>query len=233
MRLGAPAITCVAILALQGCGGDGRARSVTAPPVSADGTKSGLGPARFKALDDTYSAAVAVDGLRSRRVGANAYAAAARPLRRACVALNRDDALLAPLRLSCLRRLTLNGRLTGFASCIGGAIAVAPRQRDCVRAVGQIRALLLAVRGAADDADRAVQRSGLVPVCRDALTTPTLTRRFIDAYARTFDALGRALRTESRADLVAAGRLLGAATSIGRQIPPATVGRDAFRAGCG
>jgi len=115
MRLIAMVVVVTAGSALWGRGSDEHSGAVERVPASA-GTKSGLGTARFRALDAILVASLPLDRFRGTAVDAATFAAAARPLRAACDALDERDRQLRRTRRSCRLGLNLNQHIIVFAT---------------------------------------------------------------------------------------------------------------------
>jgi hypothetical protein len=227
-------VAATAGLALWGCGNDERTGPVKSGLVSA-GTKSGLGTARFRALDAIAVASLPLDRFRSRAVDAATLAAAGRPLHAACDALDGRDRLLRGIRRGCQLQLNLNRQIVVFATeCLGGRtgtgrLSLGPA---CLGSIRRIPSLLLAIHHEERQGDRAIRRLALAPACRHTLITSARSDALYDAYSRAFALLARGARTRSGRDFEEGQRLLGAADVKNQAFPSAQQQLHEFRSAC-
>jgi hypothetical protein len=229
-------VAVTAGLALWGC--DNAEHTGAVKPGSASaGTKSGLGPARYRALDALAVASLPFDRFRSRAVDAATLAAAGRPVRAACNALDRRDLLLRWARRGCRLQLNLNQEIVVFVTeCLGGKTGTERFlffRRACRGSIRRISSLLRRIHLESRQGDRAVRRSALVPACRHTLITSELSYAISDAYSRAFALLAQGARTRSRSDVEEGQRLLGAADTKNQQLPSARQQLNEFRSACG
>lgn len=151
-------VAVTAGLALWGCGNE-----AVKPDVARAGTKSGLGTARYRALDALAVASLPFDRFRSRAVDAATLAAAGRPLRAACDALDSRDWLLKWTRRGCTLELNLNQEIVVFVTeCLGGKTGTERLLffgRGCRDSIRRISSLLLRIPRVSRQGDRVVRRS--------------------------------------------------------------------------
>lgn len=219
----APLAALLACLLLAACGGDedppgsGAAATPTATATTAaPGTRSGLGPARFEALEETYLAQAALD-----RVGNDdpeAYARAAEPFIDACEELDAGDALLGPLREVCPAVTQILQQMVGLGTC-------AEEPGGCERYIAGLRATLRDFTRLGRRADRAIAAAGLTPACRRALGTPQLAYDVIDALGRGFALL-------VRGDVESGDRVIARASRDAGRLPSGTESLELFRRHC-
>ncbi|HWI08250.1 MAG TPA: hypothetical protein VNT54_12145 [Solirubrobacteraceae bacterium] len=223
-------VTCAlaaatACLALAACGGDddaARGDTATAPTATAAaaaGTASGLGAARFRALDDVYAAQLQIDGP-GEDADAARLRAAAEPLLAACEALDEEDPLLAAFRPMCPVLTRFTEQLARLGSC-GSA-----GPRACGRLVANVRRTLSEFRRLSRRSDAAIERSDLTAACKRALATPEPSYEVIASFERAFALLGRGAADE-------AGPALAAARDKAGRLPTARAALERFRGGCG
>jgi hypothetical protein len=234
-RLIAMVVAATAGLALYGCG-DAEHTGAVKPGLASAGTKSGLGTARYRALDAIAVATVPFDRFRSTAVDAATLAAAGQHLRAACDALDMRDGLLRWLKRACGLQLNFNQATVVFVTeCLGGHTGTQGPLffgRACLGSIQRISTLLPRIRRVSRQGDRAVRRSALTPACRQTLITSALSYAIDDAYSRAFALLARGARTRSRRDLEVGQRLLGAADTKNQDLPSAQQQLSEFRSGC-
>jgi hypothetical protein len=228
-------VAVMAGLALWGCGNADHTGAVK-PGLASAGTKSGLGTARYRALDALAVASLPFDRFRSRAVDAATLAAAGQPLRAACDALDRRDLLLRWTRRGCRLQLNLNQEIVVFVTeCLGGKTGTERLLffgRACRGSIRRVSSLLLRIHRESRQGDRAVRRFALAPACRHTLITSERSYAINDAYSRAFALLGRGARTRSRRDLEEGQRLLGAADTKNQDLPSARQQLNEFRSAC-
>jgi hypothetical protein len=238
-RFAGIALAAAASLAAAGCG-DGTAGAGLGPAPSQAGRASGLGVARFRALDALFVSAVATDGLRSANVPTPAVRAVEGRIAASCRALDPRDPLLGALRHACLARLgeaaTAPSRCPAQPVAAGAPPPGAPARYlntfsggICPSTIGLRRAAIAAASRQARAADRAVAAAALTAACRDALRTPPVAYRLYD----DLDAMYASLRLATTAGSAAAQRTI---EEIGRLSSGAPSNGDLarrFRAGCG
>jgi hypothetical protein len=234
-RLIAMVVAAIAGLALCGCGNAEHSGAVK-PGLASAGTKSGLGTARYRALDAIGVATLPFDKFRSHAVDAATLAAAGRPLRAACHAVDGRDGLLRWLKRACGLQLKLNQDNVVFVTtCLGGHTGTPGPLffgRACLGSIQRISSLLPRILRVSRQGDRVVRRSALTPACRHTLITSAPSYAVDDAYSRGFALLARGVRTRSRRDLEEAQRLLGAADTKNQHLPLAQQQLNEFRSGC-
>jgi hypothetical protein len=228
-------VAVTAGLALWGCDNAEHTGAVKSGLASA-GTKSGLGNARYRALDALIVASLPFDRFRSRAVDAATLAVAGRPLRAACNGLDGRDRLLRWTRHGCRLQLHFNRDIVVFVTeCLGGKTGAGRLLvfgRACRGSIRRISSLMLGIHRMSRQGDRAVRRSALAPACRHTLITSELSYAISDAYSRAFALLARAATTRSRSDLEEGQRLLGAADTKNQQLPSARRQLNEFRSAC-
>jgi hypothetical protein len=220
--------------ALWGCGSDERSGAVERVSVSA-GTKSGLGTVRFRALDAILVASLPLDRFRSTAVDPATFAAAARPVRAACDALDVRDGWLRQIKRSCRLTLDIDEHIIVFSSeCPDGASATERLLHEdaCRRSIQPIPGLLRRIRRQARGSDRAIRNARLTPACQRALKRPAGGDEIYGSYSRAFGLLAQGARTRSRRDLEEGWRLLVAADAENQDLPSAKENLHEFRSGC-
>jgi hypothetical protein len=227
MRAARPVIWAVAAVTscvvLSACG-DGEKKQT--PPEHA-GTKSGLGSARFRAIDAVYVASLPIDEFQDDTiVDPGAFASATRPAIAACDVLDRDDPLLGAVASMCPLVLRFSEQLLHVGPC---ADAEADR---CIDVVEDLQGTVASFERLGRRADRIIARAGLTPACQRALTTRDLAYAVFDGYARALLLLERGLANGSAGDLEEAQRGLTRSAAKGRELPDAKQSLALFRSGC-
>jgi hypothetical protein len=219
------AVTCC--LVLPACGDGEKPDRAQAPPAHA-GTRSGLGSARFRAIDAVYVASLPIDRFQDERtVDPRAFASATQPAIAACDALDRDDPLLGAVARMCPLVLQFSEQLLHVGPC---AAAAADR---CLDVVDDMQRTVASYQRLGRRADRVIARTDLEPACQKALTTPDLAYAVFDGYARALVLLERGLTNGSGADVEGAQRALTRSAVRGRELPDAKASLALFRSGCG
>jgi len=222
MPLAMPSIrTLIATVAVLACGGCGNDES---------GHTSGLGSNRFKAIDAVLVASLPLDRFRREAVDPATFAAAGRPLRTACNALDKDDSLLAQIRAECQIGLELNEYITVFAAC---AVEYdAPDQfKICLASIRQIQKRMRMIQRQGREARRVIRRLALAPACRHALTSMAADAIY-DGYSDAFALLADAARAQDGANLDEGMRLLAAADAKNQDLPSSNQVLRQFRRSC-
>jgi hypothetical protein len=230
MRAAQPVIWAVAAvtscLLLSACGDGEKPDAAQAPPERA-GTSSGLGGARFRAIDAVYVASLPIDQFQDERtVDPRAFASATRPAIAACDALDRDDPLLGAIARMCPLVLRFSEQLLHVGPC---ADADADR---CLDVVDDMRRTVARFKRLGRHADRVIARADLKPACQRALTTRDLAYAVFDGYARALALFERGLTNGSGADVEEAQRVLTRSAAKGRALPDAKQSLALFRSGC-
>lgn len=171
-------------------------------PKADAGKDSRLGEARYDALEPVYTAAVPLDRFAGDgNLDAVKFRAASQPLLEACEALERDDALLGPIRRVCPIFAILTEQLAGFEGACKD-------ETSCTSAVGDVRTTLASLQRFGRASDRAVGAADIASSCKDALRTPEVSYAAADGVDSAFGLLQRALKSGSEADLDDAQRRL-------------------------
>jgi hypothetical protein len=230
MRAARPVIWAVAavtsFLVLMACG-DGQKPDRGQTPPQRAGTSSGLGSARFKAIDAVYVASLPIDQFQAKRtVDPDAFAGATRPAIAACDALDRDDPLLGTVARMCPLVLQFSTQLLRVGPC---ANADADR---CLDVVDEMQGTVASYMRLGRRADRVIARAGLRPACQKVLTTPALAYEVFDGYAHALVLFERGLTNGSAADVEEARRGLARSAVKGRELPDARESLALFRGGC-
>ena len=211
----------LACLLLAACGGDddtpgGGAAATPATTTTASGTRSGLGPARFEALEETYLAQAALD--RVANDDPEAYARAAQPFIDACEELDAGDPLLGSLRDVCPAVTQILQQMAGLGTC-------AQEPGGCQRQIADVRATLREFTRLGRRADEAIADAGLTAACRRALATPELAYDVIADFGRGFALL-------VRGDAEAADRVIAKANRDAGRLPSGAESLEIFRRDC-
>ena len=230
MRAARPVIWAVAavtgFLVLAACG-DGRKPDGAQTPPQRAGTSSGLGSARFRAIDAVYVASLPIDRFQANRtVDPDAFAGATRPAIAACDALDRDDPLLGAVARMCPLVLRFSEQLLRVGPC---ADADAAR---CIGVVDEMQGTVASYKRLGRRSDRVIARAELKPACQKALTTPALAYEVFDGYARALVLLERGLTNGAAGDVEQAQRVLTRSAAKGRELPDAKESLALFRSGC-
>jgi hypothetical protein len=227
MRAARPVIWAVAAVTscvlLSACG-DGEKQPT--PPAQA-GTSSGLGGARFRAIDAMYVASLPIDAFQDAgSFDPGAFGRATQQAIAACNALDRDDPLLGAVRRMCPLVLQFSTQLLGAGPC---------EQADadrCLALVDDMQGTVASFTRLGRRADRVIARADLTPACQKALTTPDLAYAVFDGYARALVLFERGLTNGSGADVEEARRGLTRSAVKGRGLPDAKEALALFRSGC-
>lgn len=230
MRAARPVIRAVAAvtscLVLSACGDGEKPDGPQTTPEHA-GTSSGLGSARFRAIDAVYVASLPIDRFQDdRTVDPDAFASATQPAIAACDALDRDDPLLGAVRRMCPLVLQFSQQLLHVGPCQD---ADADR---CLGIVDDMQGTVASFKRLGRHADRVIARADLKPACQKALTTRDLAYAVFDGYARALALLERGLTNGDGADVEAAQRVLTRSAMKGRELPDAKQSLALFRSGC-
>jgi len=217
------AVTCC--LVLSACG-DGEKHDAGQIPPEHAGTSSGLGSARFRAIDAVYVASLPIDRFQDERtVDPRAFASATQPAIAACDALDRDDPLLGAVARMCPLVLQFSEQLLHVGPCAAAAAR-------CLDVVDDMQGTVASYKRQGRRADRVIARTDLKPACQKALTTPGLAYAVFDGYARALVLLERGLTNGSGADLEEAQRGLTRSAAKGRELPDAKQSLALFRSDC-
>jgi len=211
-------IATVAVLAWGGCGND------------ESGHTSGLGTNRFEAIDAVLVASLPLDRFRREAVDPTTFAAAVRPFRTACNALDKDDALLARIRARCQLRTELNEYIIVFAACAVDNDA-ADQFNGCLGSIRQVQKRMRMIQRQDRQTDRVIRRLALAPACRHALTSGRAYAIY-EAYLDAFALLARAARAQDSADIDEGMRLLAAADAKNQDLPSSNQVLRQFRRSC-
>jgi hypothetical protein len=227
MRAARPVIWALAavtsLLVLSACG-DGEKKQT--PPEQA-GTSSGLGSARFRAIDAVFVASLPVDAFQDgRSFDPGAFASATQQAIGACNALDRDDPLLGAVARMCPLVLQFSAQLLGAGPCEEGDAG------RCLGVVDDMQDTAASFERLGRRADRVIARADLKPACQRALTTSDLAYAVFDGYARALVLLERGLTNGDGADIEEARRALTRAAVKGRELPDGKESLALFRSGC-
>lgn len=188
-------------LALAGCGDSDDDGAGNGMP------RGGLGEQRYERIEAVIDGATALSD----------FSGPTGDLKRACEALEKGDALLAALRRSCAVTIKLARRLQAVGGCDGGSCTeiadTARQQLEAYEALG-----------------KAVDAAELSGDCADAVRAPDTDIEYLEAAAKAFDLVQRALDSGSKEDAAQAGKLL---TDAAEKTDDAPDPLDRLRRDCG
>ena len=218
-----------ASLALGGCGDDDKDSSESSAKTTAGGagTQSGLGSARYEALEAVYAAAVPLDQL-DDDAPISEYNRVLENYGQKCEEeLDAEDGLLAAYRRFCPLVADLREQLTAAGTCEDES-----QIEQCRAGIQGFRVVVRKVLREGERYDRVVEATQLSAACRKALVNPELSYEVMRGYGRAFAYLERALTTASQADAAKADALMTQAEARSERLPDARQALADFRSGC-
>ena len=229
MRTLGAALMVAASLALGGCGDDDKDSSESSAKTTAGGagTQSGLGSARYEALEAVYAAAVPLDQLDDD--------APISEYNRVLENYGQKCRRSSTPRTACWPRTAASARSS--PTC-----ASSSRPPGHARTNRRSSSAARAFRGFASWCARSCARASATtawsrpPSCRRRAgrrsSTPTLSYEVMRGYGRAFAYLERALTTASQADAAKADALMTQAEARSERLPDARQALADFRSGC-